>query len=72
VTASANLSACITAWSDRSPVNKPTVINEPRRDHQSADMNKAPSAQGIGRDADNLSVADADVCARHSRRFRDP
>jgi hypothetical protein len=36
-------------------------INKPRRDHQSAGMNKAPSAQGLGRNAANLSVADADV-----------
>ncbi|HLO05174.1 MAG TPA: hypothetical protein VK198_00930 [Terriglobales bacterium] len=45
-------------------------INKPRRDHQSAGMNNAPSAQGLGRNAANLSVADAGRCARHSCRFR--
>ena len=36
-------------------------VNESRSDHQPAGMDDAASAQHLGRDAHNLSVADADV-----------
>ncbi len=36
-------------------------VNESGSDHQPAGMDDAASAQRLGRDADDLSVADADV-----------
>jgi hypothetical protein len=45
-------------------------VNKAGSDYQAAGMDDAPSAQRLGRDSDNLSVADADVAHRIRAGFR--
>jgi hypothetical protein len=45
-------------------------IDESRSDYQAGDMNDTQSAERIGRDTGNLSVADADVAHPIQTGFR--